>query len=335
MNGQSIRYAVAALTALGVLVHGGVASALDRVTLGTDWRAEAEHGGYYQAIAAGIYARHGIEVVLRQGGPQVNQSQMLAAGWLDFAVVSNSFLPLNFLKERIPMVAVAAFFQKDPTVLIAHRDAGYTSLADLRGKPIMIGGDTRVGWWLFLKAKFGYTDAQIRPYTFNTAPFLANPQAIQQGYLTSEPFLIEQAGGDPQVFLLADAGYSSYGSIIETSQKLVRKNPGLVQRFLNATIEGWRDYLYGDNRAANALIKKDNPEQTDAILAYALAKMKSDDIIDSGDAKKLGIGAMTDARWKDFFDVMARQGVYPASLDYRDAYNLRFVDRGVGLAPQR
>jgi NitT/TauT family transport system substrate-binding protein len=334
MNGQPIRYTVTALTVLIVLANGGAALALDQVRLGTDWQAEAEHGGYYQAIAAGIYARHGIKVVLRQGGPQVNQSQLLAAGRLDFAVVSNSFLPLNFLKERIPMVAVAAFFQKDPTVLITHRSAGYTGLADLKGKPIMIGGDTRVGWWLFLKAKFGYTDAQIRPYIFNTAPFLANPQAIQQGYLTSEPFLIEQAGGDPQVFLLADAGYSSYGSIIETSQNLVRKNPGLVQRFVNATIEGWRDYLYDDNRAANALIKKDNPEQTDAILAYALAKMRSDGIVDSGDAKKFGIGAMTDARWKDFFDVMARQGVYPASLDYRDAYTLRFIDHGVGLAPQ-
>jgi len=332
MNIRLKRCGLAALAAIALLT-GGRASALDRVTLGTDWRAEAEHGGYYQAIAEGLYAERGIEVVLRQGGPQVSQSQLLAAGRLDFAVVSNSFLPLNFTKEKIPMVAVAAFFQKDPTVLIAHRSAGYASLAGLKGKPIMIGGDTRVGWWLFLKARFGFSDDQIRPYTFNTAPFLANPQAIQQGYLTSEPFLIEQAGGDPQVFLLADAGYASYGSIIETSQKLARDNPDLVRRFVDATIEGWRDYLHADNKAANQLIKKDNPEQTDAILAYALAKMKSEGIVDSGDAKTLGIGAMTDARWKDFFDVMAKQGVYPASLDWKQAYTLRFVDHGVGLKP--
>jgi NitT/TauT family transport system substrate-binding protein len=309
--------------------------ALDHVVFGTDWRAEAEHGGYYEAIAEGIYARHGIEVDLRQGGPQINQTQLLAAGRLDFAIVSNSFLPLNAVQQKIPLVAVAALFQKDPTVLIAHRSAGYKNLASLKGRPIMIGGDTRVGWWLFLKAKFGYADSQIRPYTFNLAPFLVNPQAIQQGYLTSEPFLIRQAGGDPQVFLLADSGYASYGSVIETSAKLIHDNPGLVRRFVDASIEGWYAYLYGNPAPANALIKKDNPEQTDALLAYARSTMISHGIVDSGDSKTLGIGAMTDARWRAFFDVMAKEGLYPATMDYHRAYTLRFVDHGVGLKAQR
>ena len=309
--------------------------ALDHVVFGTDWRAEAEHGGYYEAIAEGIYARHGIQVDLRQGGPQINQTQLLAAGRLDFAIVSNSFLPLNAVQQKIPLVAVAALFQKDPTVLIAHRSAGYKNLASLKGRPIMIGGDTRVGWWLFLKAKFGYTDSQIRPYTFNLAPFLVNPQAIQQGYLTSEPSLIRQAGGDPQVFLLADSGYASYGSVIETSAKLIHDNPGLVRRFVDASIEGWHAYLYGNPAPANALIKKDNPEQTDALLAYARSTMISHGIVDSGDSKTLGIGAMTNARWRTFFDVMAKEGLYPATMDYHRAYTLRFVDHGVGLKAQR
>ena len=308
--------------------------ALDHVIFGTDWRAEAEHGGYYEAIARGIYARHGIEVDLRQGGPQINQTQLLAAGRLDFAIVSNSFLPLNAVQQKIPLVAVAALFQKDPTVLIAHRSAGAKDLASLKGKPIMIGGDTRVGWWLFLKAKFGYTDSQIRPYTFNLAPFLTNPRAIQQGYLTSEPFLIKQAGGDPQVFLLADAGYASYGSLIETSAKLIRDDPGLVKRFVEASIEGWYAYLYGDPSPANRLIKKDNSEQTDGLLGYARATMIGHGIVDSGDSQKLGVGAMTDARWHAFFAVMSKQGLYPASMDYRQAYTLRFVDHGVGLKAQ-
>ncbi|MGB8182988.1 MAG: ABC transporter substrate-binding protein [Stellaceae bacterium] len=319
---------------LVALIMGQPAWALDHVVFGTDWRAEAEHGGYYAAIAEGIYARHGIEVELRQGGPQINQTQLLAAGRLDFAIVSNSFLPLNVLQQHIPLVAVAALFQKDPSVLIAHRAAGFKDLASLKGRPIMIGGDTRVGWWLFLKAQFGYTDAQIRPYTFNLAPFLTNPQAIQQGYLTSEPFLIQQAGGDPQVFLLADSGYASYGSLIETSAKLVRDNPGLVKRFVDASIEGWYAYFNRDPAAANALIKKDNPEQTDALLAYARTTMASHGIVDSGDAKTLGIGAMTDARWRAFFYVMAKQGLYPADMNYRQAYTLRFVDHGVGLKTQ-
>ena len=320
------------LVALSAVVAlGGGAHAQDKVTFGTDWKAEAEHGGYYQALATGIYKKYGLDVTLRQGGPQVNHAELLAAGRLDFDEAPNSFISLNFVNEKIPMVAVAAMFQKDPSVLIAHPGVGNDSLAALKGKPIMIGADTRVGWWLFLKAKFGYTDDQIRPYTFNVAPFLTDKHAIQQGYLTSEPFLIEQQGEKPLVFLLADAGYSSYGSIIETSRKLAETKPDLVRRFVAASIEGWYSYLYGDPAPANALIKKDNPEMTDAVLAYAIAHLKSAGIVDSGDAEKNGIGAMNDARWQDFFTVMAQQGLYPRSLDYRQAYTLHFVNQRVGM----
>ncbi len=328
----------ARLIAAGALVAAAVmpASALDHVTFGTDWRAEAEHGGYYQAIATGIYKKYGLEVTLRQGGPQVNHTQLLAAGRLDFDEEPNSFIGLNFAKEGIPMVAVAAFFQKDTSVLIAHPGVGNDNLAELKGKPIMIATDTRFGSWLFLKAKFGYTDSQIRPYNFNMAPFLADKNAVQQGYLTSEPYLIEHQGGfKPVVMLLADAGYSSYGSIIETSQKLVAEKPDLVQRFVNASIEGWYSYLYGDPAPANALIKHDNPEQTDDLLAFAHDKMKANGVVDSGDSKRDGIGVMTEARWRDFFEVMAKQGLYPATLDWKKAYTTRFIGHRVGMSPQK
>jgi NitT/TauT family transport system substrate-binding protein len=320
-----------ALVIAAVLACVAPASALDKVTFGTDWKAEAEHGGYYQAIATGIYKKYGLDVTLRQGGPQVNHEELLAAGRLDFDEAPNSFIALNFAKQKIPMIAVAALFQKDPSVLIAHPGVGNDSLAALKGKPIMIGADTRVGWWLFLKAKFGYTDDQIRPYTFNVAPFLVDKHAIQQGYLTSEPFLIEQHGEKPLVFLIADAGYASYGSLIETSEKLVKEKPDLVRRFVDASIEGWYSYLYGDPSPANALIKKDNPEMTDAVLAYAIAHIKSAGIVDSGDALKEGIGAISDKRWRDFFQVMAEEGLYPKTLDYKSAYTLQFVNRRVGI----
>jgi NitT/TauT family transport system substrate-binding protein len=317
---------------IAALIAGTVSvRAQDKVSFGTDWKAEAEHGGYYQAIAAGIYKKHGLEVTLRQGGPQVNHAQLLAAGRLDFNEAPNSFISLNFVNESIPMVAVAAMFQKDPSVLIAHPGVGNDSLAALKGKPIMIGADTRVGWWLFLKAKFGYTDDQIRPYNFNVAPFLVDKQAVQQGYLTSEPFVIEQQGVKPVVFLIADAGYSSYGSIIQTSKKLIEEKPELVQRFVDASIEGWYSYLYGDPAPANALIKKDNPEMTDEILAYAVARIKQAGIVDSGDTQQRGIGAMNDGRWQDFHQVMAEQGLYPKTLDYRKAYTLQFVNKRVGI----
>jgi NitT/TauT family transport system substrate-binding protein len=328
-----MRVLLAALIGVAASLAVGRTAAAQTVTFGTDWRAEAEHGGYYQALATGIYKKYGLDVKLEQGGPQVNHSELLAAGRLDFDIAPNSFIPLNFVQQDIPMVAVAALFQKDPSVLIAHRGQGDDSLAALKGKPIMIGADTRVTSWQFLKKKFGYSDDQIRPYDFSVAPFLADPKAIQQGYLTSEPFLIESHGVKPVVLLLADAGYDSYGSLIETSWKLVREHPGLVQRFVNASIEGWYSYLYGDPTPANTLIKRDNPEMTDALLAYGRDKIKEYGIVDSGDAKRLGIGAMTAARWRHFFTTMAAAGVYPRTLDYAKAFTLAFVDHKVGMRP--
>lgn len=319
------------LAASAAVLGGHRAVAADAVTFGTDWKAEAEHGGFYQALATGIYAKHGLKVTLRQGGPQVNHAQLLAAGRLDFNIASNSFIPLNFVKESIPMVAVAAFFQKDPQALLAHPGQGNDSLPALKGKPIMIGNDTRIGSWLFLKSEFGYTDDQIRPYTFNIAPFLADPKAIQQGYVTSEPFIMEQAGVKPVVMLLGDYGYTSYAGIIQTSEKLAREKPDLVQRFVDASIEGWYSYLYGDPAPANALIKKDNPEESDALLAFGRDKMKAYGIVDSGDAKKNGIGAMSEQRWHDFFTLMSKQGVYPADMDWKTAFTLKFINKKVGM----
>jgi NitT/TauT family transport system substrate-binding protein len=303
----------------------------ETVNFGTDWKAEAEHGGFYQAIATGIYKRYGLEVNLRQGGPQVNHAQLLAAGVLDFNIASNSFVPLNFVREKIPMVAIAAIFQKDPSVLIAHPGQGNDNLAALKGKPIMIGSDTRVTSWLFLKQKFGYTDDQIRPYTFSAAPFLADKKAIQQGYLTSEPFTIEKEGVKPVVMLLADSGYTSYGALIATSQKLANEKPDLVRRFVDASIEGWASYLQGDPSPGNALIKRDNPEMTDALIAYGVAQMKKHGVVDGGDAKTNGISAMSEARWRDFFETMVKAGLYPADMDFRRAFTTEFVNKKVGL----
>jgi len=314
-----------ALALIAVTLTGATAKAADRVVFGTDWRAEAEHGGFYQALAKGYYAAVGLDVVIRQGGPQINHAQLLAAGRVDFSLSSNSFIVLNFAQQAIPMVAVAAIFQKDPAVLIAHPGQGNDSLAALKGKPIYIGSDTRVGSWLFLKARFGYTDDQIRPYAFSIAPFLVNKAAIQQGYLGSEPFLMEQQGIKPVVMLLADAGYESYGALIETSRKLVETNPGLVRRFVQASAKGWADYLHGDPSAADALIKRDNPEMTDALLAYGRARMNDHGIVESGDATTHGIGAMDEARWARFVQTMTRQGLYPAGMDWRRAFVLDFV----------
>jgi len=317
---------------LSLLLLSGVARADDKVTFGLDWKAEAEYGGYYQAVATGIYAKHGLNVTIQEGGPQVNHTQLLLAGRLDFNISSNSFLALNFVKENIPFRAIAAGFQKDPSVLIAHPDQGNDSFPALKGKPIMISADARVGWWTFLKAKFGYSESQIRPYTFNLAPFLADKSAIQQGYLGSEPFSIKEAAHfDPVVLLMADAGFKGYASMIATSDKKIEQQPDLVKRFVDASIEGWYSYLYGDPAPGNALIKQANPEMTDALIAYGRTSMISHGILDSGDALTTGIGAMTAERWADFYQTTSDAGVYPKGLDVTKAYTLQFVNHKVGM----
>jgi NitT/TauT family transport system substrate-binding protein len=330
VTGPQNTYSGRALAALLFLVFFCLpARAADKIVLGLDWLAEAEYGGYYQALAQGIYARHGLDVTIRQGGPQVNQAQLLLAGRLDFTITGNSFLALNFAKEKLPFVAIAAIFQKDPSILLAHPGMGNDSFLALKGEPIMIGSDTRIGWWNFLKQKFGYTDDQIRPYAFSLAPFLADRKAIQQGYLGSEPFLVKAQGGfDPVVLLISDAGFAGYGSMIATSQDLVAKNPGLVQRFIDATAEGWRAYLESDPGPGNQLIKQANPDMTDALLDYGREALRSHGIVESGDALTYGIGAMTDAHWKDFFDEMVQAGLYPADMDYKSAYTLKFSHTG-------
>jgi NitT/TauT family transport system substrate-binding protein len=323
-----MRWIVALLAATIALARPALAE--DHITFGLDWLAEAEYGGYYQAVATGLYAKHGLSVTIRQGGPQVNQMQLMMAGRLDFNLGGGR--AIEFAQQNLPFVAIAAIFQKDPSVLIAHPGVGNDSFAALKGKPILIGADTRVGWWRFLAAKYGYADSQIRTYTFNLAPFLANKDTIQQGYLGSEPFAIKQATGiAPVVLLLADAGYPGYANIISTSDKLVTTNPDLVQRFIDASIEGWYSYLDGDPAPGNKLIKEANPEMTDALLAYGRAVMKDHGIVESGDATKLGIGAMTDARWAEFYQVTSSLGIYPKGIDYKRAYTLKFVDKAVGL----
>jgi NitT/TauT family transport system substrate-binding protein len=314
------------LVSAALLLAATAGQAADKLVFGLDWRAEAEYGGYYQALASGAYARRGIDITLRQGGPQMNQAQLLLAGRLDLMIASNSFLPLNHVQENLPLITVGAGFQKDPAVLIAHPGQGNDSFAALRGKPILIGADTRAGWWGFLKAKFGYTDAQIRPYTFNLAPFLADQSAIQQGYLGSEPFSIQQAIGErPVVLLLADAGFEGYGSLIVAPTALLARNPDLIRRFLAASAEGWRAYLTADPAPGNALIRHDNPEMTDDLLAYGRNALITHGLVLGGDGARLGPFAMTDARWAAFFAQVESAHLYPASLDWHRAYTLQFV----------
>ena len=303
-----------------------------RIVFITDWKAQAEHGGFYQALAEGLYAERGLDVVIRQGGPAVNVPQILAGGAADFGIGSNAFVPLNLVREGARFKAVMAVFQKDPQVLITHPRDDVKSIADMKGKPIMIGDASTVTFWPWLKAKYGFSDTQIRKYTFNLAPFLVDKNAIQEGYLSSEPYAIEREGGfTPQVFLLADNGYPGYANTVLVPDQWIDETPELVQAFVDATIEGWMHYLNGDPSAGNALIKADNPEMTDDLIAQAIDKLKTYGVVLSGDAETLGLGAMIETRWREFLETMAGNGLYTDDVDYRGAYTLQFVNKGYGV----
>ncbi|WP_291828611.1 ABC transporter substrate-binding protein [Bosea sp. (in: a-proteobacteria)] len=318
-----------------VAVPGARVSAqtLDKVSYQTNWRAQAEHGGFYLAAANGIYKKYGIDAEIRPGGPQQNPSQLLLGGRVDM-IMSNSFEAIRYAQENIPFLCIASIFQKDPQVIISHPGVGNDSLAALKGKPILVGAAGRTSYWPFLKAKFGYTDEQIRPYTFNMAPFLADKTISQQGFLSSEPFAIQKQGGvTPVVHLIADAGFENYNTTINISRKMVDEKKDLVQRFVTATLEGWAAYMKGqDVAAANAQILKDNPDMDQEKIDYAVKVMNANGIVLSGDATTLGIGAMTDARWGSFYKTMTDVGVFPAGIDLKKAYSLEFINKGVGKA---
>jgi NitT/TauT family transport system substrate-binding protein len=303
------------------------AAAQTRIVFATDWKAQAEHGGFYEALAEGLYKKHGLDVTIHEGGPGIDNQQLIAAGAVDMAMGSNSFFPLNLVQAGAPVRAVMAAFQKDPQMLMTHPRTDIHTLADMRGKPIMIADSSITTFWVFLKAKFGFEDSQIRKYTFNMAPWLIDKNAIQQGYVSSEPYLVEKEGVTPTIYLLADYGYPSYSAMVLVPQKMIDAKPDVVRGFVDASIQGWHDYLYGDNRAANALIKQANPDMTDDVIAFGIATMKKYGIVDGGDAKTHGIGTMSAARWKQFFDIMAGQKIYPADLDYTKAFTLEFLPK--------
>jgi NitT/TauT family transport system substrate-binding protein len=320
-----------ATIALSLLSTSAVA--LDKITFATNWLAEAEHGGFYQAVADGTYAKYGLEVKIIPGGPQTNNRLLLASGKVDFYMGANMIQAFSAVEQNVPTLAVAAMFQKDPFVLMAHPDAGFDKLEDLPRATAFIGKDSLVSVFQWLKLAYGFREEKVKPYTFNPAPFIADKNSIQQGYVTAEPFEVERQGKfKPKLFLMADHGYDTYSTTIDVRRDMIEKKPDLVQRFIDASAIGWYNYLYGNNAAANDLIRKDNPDMRDDQIAFSIAKMKEYGIVDSGESLTLGIGAMTDARMKSFFDKMVSAGVVKASIDYRRAYDTRFVNKGVGLA---
>jgi NitT/TauT family transport system substrate-binding protein len=311
---------------MALLVAPQVSFALEPVRFATDWKAQAEQGGFYQAKALGLYEKAGLNVTIRSGGPGVNIPPLLGAGAIDFGMGSNSFIPLNMVKAGVPATAVMAAFQKDPQVLITHPRADIQNLADMRGQPIMVADATINAFWAWLRVKYQFENKQIRKYTFNLAPFLVDPKAIQQGYVTSEPYTIKtRAGIEPQVYLLADYDYPSYASMVLARNDWIESQPALVQAFVSASIEGWRSYVYGDPSPGNALIMQANPDMTEDIIANAISEMRQRGMVKPDDDTP--IGTMSQQRWQEFFETMAESGVYSQQLDWQAAFTTQFIDQ--------
>jgi NitT/TauT family transport system substrate-binding protein len=305
---------------------------LDKVSFGTNWVPEAEHGGFFQAVADGTYAKYGLDVTIVPGGPNDNNRMLLIASKLDFFMAANTLMSFDAVANKVPVISVAAIFQKDPQVLLSHPESKITKLEELKPLTLFVSKEGISSYFQWLKSEYGFSEEKVRPYTFNPQPFIADMQSAMQGYVTSEPYAIEKAAHfKPGIILLADYGFNTYSTLIETRLELIDKKPDLVQRFVDASIIGWYHYLYGDNASGNALIRKLNPEMTDELLAYSIARMKEYGIVDSGDTLRDGIGAMSDARAASFFDKMVRAGVVRPDIDFRKAYTLRFVNKGVGL----
>jgi NitT/TauT family transport system substrate-binding protein len=321
-----------ALVAVLMAIAPACAQTLDKVSFGTNWVPEAEHGGFFQAVADGTYRSYGLDVTIVPGGPNDNNRMLLIAGKLDFFMAANTLLSFDAVANNVPVLTIAAIFQKDPQVFLTHPESKVTKLEELKPLTLFVSKEGIASYFQWLKSEYGFSEDKVRPYTFNPQPFIADKQSAMQGYVTSEPFAVEKAAKfKPGIILLADYGFNTYSTLIETRRDLADKKPDLVQRFVDASIIGWYHYLYGDNAPANALIKKLNPEMTDELLAYSLARMKEYGIVDSGDTLRDGIGAMTDARAASFYDKMVRAGVVRPDIDFRKAYTLRFVNKGVGL----
>ncbi|MGE9008008.1 ABC transporter substrate-binding protein [Leptospira interrogans] len=326
------RTLTAALLALVAALVPARGQTLDKVSFGTNWVAEAEHGGFFQAVADGTYKNYGLDVTIVPGGPNSNNRMLLIAGKLDFFMSANTLQSFDAVTNKVPLVAVAAIFQKDPQVFLTHPEFKIGKLEDLKPLTLLVSKEGVASYFQWLKSEYGFSESKVKPYTFNSQPFIVNKQSAMQGYVTSEPYAVEKAAGfKPNVVLLADYGFNAYSTLIETRTEIVDKKPDLVQRFVDASMIGWYNYLYGDSTPGNAMIKKLNPEMTDELLKYSTAKMKEYGIVDSGDTLKDGIGAMTDARVASFFDKMVRAGVVRRDIDYRQAYTLRFINKGVGL----
>ena len=299
---------------------------LREVSVAISGPAGPEVGGFFQAIARGFYLDEGLDVEIISEPPSTRMSRALIANEVEFAIAPDAFIAFNVAAAEAPATAVMASFQKHPLAILTHPREDISHVADMAGHVIGMDLSRYARDAVWLKARFGFEDAQITDRPFDRNAFLSDESVIQSGSVFSAPYALEKDGQiDPKVHLLADIGYPNYASIVMTQDDLISADPEFVQAFVDASIRGWESFLRQDPSAAMDLMINANPELTRPELDQARAKMRSFEMVEGGDAFDYGVGTMSETRWGRLFAVMASNGAYPRTLPFDEAYTLQFV----------
>ncbi|HEX2099603.1 MAG TPA: ABC transporter substrate-binding protein [Candidatus Synoicihabitans sp.] len=261
------------------------------IRLQTDWYPQAEHGGFYQALAKGFYAEAGLDVTILPGGPGPRTPQKVIGGAADIAMYRSDDIIVH-AATGLPFVFLAAFMQHDPQAILVHDSSPVRTFADLDGKSVMaIPGSN---WIQYLQQRYDIS-FRLVPLNWGIAQFLADKTFIQQCFITNEPYYVRQQGAQPRTLLIAGSGYDPYRGLF-TTQRFWRENREAVRAFVAASLRGWEDFMTGDPTPAKKLIAARNEQMTDEFMDYSIAAMRDHELVHGDPARGERLGLITRER---------------------------------------
>jgi NitT/TauT family transport system substrate-binding protein len=293
---------------------------LTPITLQTDWYPQPEMGGFYQAQMQGLYKQAGLEVTIAPGGPTIVGEQMVATNAAQFSMGSSDKV-LTSVSQGIPLVAVAATMQQDPQALMVHAGSSVKTFADLEGHTIAAKpGST---WFQYLLKKFALKNVREIPATYSVANFLEDPSYIQQAFVTSEPYFAEKGGAPVRTMLISSTGYQPY-RVIFTSRRFMMEHPDVVQRFVDASMAGWKAYL-ADPAMVDGELQKLNPALNADQMRFSVETLKARHFVDGDGTPDSHLGHFTRERWETLYQQLVDLKVITHPYDPSTAYVTRFA----------
>lgn len=325
---------VAGLAALGGLSACGRSEAPTdeqgrvRLRFASGGATGAELGGFYQALANGAYEKRGLTVEILAGAAGADAPALLAASAVELAFARDSFAPLRLIGSGAPVKAVAAFFQKDPAVLIARPERGEEGFPPVEGRAVFMSDRDRAGVWSWLNGRDGFTadQARVQPPQALLDAFAGERESLLLGRLTDGDLdrVRRRIDAVPRRRLPADDGYPGYGALVVAPNAFARDNAQALRAFIAASVEGWRDYVHGEGARGDALIRRAAPDTAQAALDAAREALKANAVVDGGDAALYGLGAMTPDRWQAFAEQTAAAFIDGAP-DWREAFTTQYL----------